>query len=354
MRVGTGWALLLVVAACSTSADPPTTSDPGPADDTFTNPIIPTQSADPWVIRHGDAYYFTATLEPEGGLWVWRSETLTGLDSGEKVRVWTAPDDGPLSSQIWAPELHYLQGGWYLYFTASDGVDANHRHYVIVAETDDPLGPYGDPVRVDPLWDRYAIDGSVLEMPDGRLFFMYAADGLYIAPMSDPARVSGDAVEFVQGTRDWERGWVQRDGEWTRSDGYWIEAPEALVRDGRVFVVYSAGHSATPHYYLGLLTLTGEDPMDPEAWVKAPDPVFRPWEGPSGAVYTPGHNSFTTSPDGTEDWLVYHAKDVTTGGFSGRTTRAQPFGWSLDGAPVFGLPIPSGVPIPRPSGELGS
>jgi GH43 family beta-xylosidase len=318
---------------------------------TFTNPLITTQDApDPWVIREGASYYFTATLDPEG-LWVWSSPTLTGLDAGRKVKVWNAPASGPLSAQIWAPELHFLEGGWYLYFTASDGQDRNHRHYVLAAETDDPQGAYRAPVRVDPAHDRYGIDGSVLRMPDGRLYFMWADDGIVIAPMSDPTHVTGPRVTIARGTREWEHGWMQREGEWVRAEGYWLEAPEALLHDGRVFIVYSAGHSATPHYYLGLLSLTGSDPLDPAAWTKSPEPVFGPYQGPDGSVYTPGHNSFTRSPDGREDWLVYHAKDVATGGFSGRTTRAQPFTWNEDGTPRFGHPIPSGVPIPVPSGE---
>src|SRR5690606_17492735 len=140
-------------------------------------------------------------------------------------------------------------------------------------------------------------------------------------------------------------------GRWEQSNGYWLEAPEPLVRDGRVFVVYSAGHSATPHYYLGLLTLTGADPLDPAAWTKHPDAAFGPYQGPDGDVLTPGHNGVTAPPDGTEDWLVYHAKDVPTGGFANRPTRIQPFSWGPDGAPVFGHPIPSGIPLRRPSGE---
>lgn len=321
---------------------------------TFRNPIITSQdAADPWVIYRNGYYYFTATLEPEGGLWVWRSRTLTGLDRGEKVRVWKAPASGPQSRQIWAPELFFLRGRWYLYYTASDGVDARHRHYVLGAKTDDPLGPYEDLGRVDPAFERYAIDGSILEMPDGRLFFMYCAGGLWIAPMRDPARVSGPGVKFADGIHEWERAWHKKGAEWTRStDDYWLEAPQALIRKGRVFVVYSAGHSATPHYCLGLLSLKGSDPLEPSAWVKHPEPVFASRESPRGSVYTVGHCSFTRSPDGKEDWIVYHGKDRKDGDFAGRTARAQRFTWNAaDGAPRFEPPVPSGVPLPRPSGE---
>ena len=322
---------------------------------TFTNPIVRSQAAgDPWVIRSGDAYFFTATLAPDSGLSVWQSRTLTGLDSGTKVRVWQAPRDGPLSRQIWAPELHRLRGRWYLYFTASDGVDSNHRHYVLAARTDDPQGAYDPPVRVDAAFEHYAIDGSVLEMPDGRLYFMYCAGGVFIAPMSDPMHVSGAGVQIIRGSEEWEHEWRFTNGSWVKGAGYWVEAPEALIHDGRVFIVYSAGHTATPHYYLGLLTLTGSDPLDPAAWTKRRDPIFAPYEGDDGKVFTPGHNSFTTSPDGRESWIVYHARDIpfadgTPAGF--RTVRAQRFTWDADGSPRLGHPVPSGIPLRKPSGE---
>jgi GH43 family beta-xylosidase len=337
-----------LIAGCALRA-----SSTAPA--TFSNPIVRSQAAgDPWVIRHGDAYYFTATLTPDEGLWVWKAGTLTGLDSGVKVKVWDAPKSGLLSRQIWAPELHRLGGRWYLYFTASDGVDANHRHYVLAARTDDPQGPYDAPVRVDPAFERYAIDGSVLEMPNGRLYFMYCAGGVFIAPMSDPTHVSGPGVQIIRGSEEWEHEWLYANGRWEQGSGYWVEAPEALIRNGHVFVVYSAGHTATPHYYLGLLTLTGSDPLNPAAWTKRREPLFAPYEGADGKVFTPGHNSFTQSPDGREDWIVYHARDIpyengTPAGF--RTVRAQRFTWTSDGSPEFGHPIPSGVPQRNPSGE---
>ena len=67
---------------------------------TFTNPITQHAAADPWMTFHDGFYYFTATLDPEGGLWVWRSCTLTGIDKGEKVKVWTAPKNGPQSRPV--------------------------------------------------------------------------------------------------------------------------------------------------------------------------------------------------------------------------------------------------------------
>jgi hypothetical protein len=65
---------------------------------------------------------------------------LTSL--GRKHIVWRAPDRGPVSREVWAPELHFLDGKWHIYFAASDGKNENHLAYVLVSEDSDPLGKY--------------------------------------------------------------------------------------------------------------------------------------------------------------------------------------------------------------------
>ncbi|MEO7908943.1 MAG: CBM35 domain-containing protein, partial [Roseiflexaceae bacterium] len=71
-------------------------------------------------------------------------------------------------------------------------------------------------------------------------------------------------------------------------------------------------------------------------------------------AYGPGHNSFTKSPDNTEDWLVYHANTVSGSSWGGRSIRAQKFTWDGSGNPVFGTPAAIYDPIPLPSGETTS
>ncbi len=115
-----------------------------------------------------------------------------------------------------------------------------------------------------------------------------------------------------------------------------------LVRHGKVFLTYSA--SATDaSYSMGMLTAdAGANLLDPASWRKAAEPVFR--SSPANGQYGPGHNAFTTTPDGKTDVLVYHARsyrDIKGDSLRdpNRHTRAQTIAWRADGSPEFGAPV---------------
>ena len=128
------------------------------------------------------------------------------------------------------------------------------------------------------------------------------------------------------------------------------EGPAALQHDGRTFVTYAASSCAGPDYKLGLLELTGSDPLSAASWTKSPDPVFQ--RNDEAGVYGPGHNGFFTSPDGTENWIVYHANsDPSQTCGDTRTTRIQEFTWTEDGTPDLGQPVAPGTELAVPSGE---
>ncbi|TFW34935.1 family 43 glycosylhydrolase [Massilia horti] len=78
------------------------------------------------------------------------------------------------------------------------------------------------------------------------------------------------------------------------------------------------------------------------AWRKSPEPAFKTSE--ANGQFGPGHNSFTTTPDGKTDVLVYHARNYREiKGDSlrdpNRHTRAQVIRWKADGTPEFGEPV---------------
>ena len=96
--------------------------------------------------------------------------------------------------------------------------------------------------------------------------------------------------------------------------------------------------------------------MDPASWHKSPTPVF--WLSPASHAYGPGHNSFFQSPDGKEDWILYHAVERDDPYFVGTNITKRPplldrLDWH-DGWPVVrGGLGPSDTPQPAPAAQPG-
>ena len=331
------WSLILVAMITPVRADDVKTFFP----------VISSSGADPWVIRHDDGYYYM-TASTNDDVTLWRSTSLTGIGGGEKKVIWTPPKSGPTSKNLWAPEIHWLNGKWYVYVAADDGDNANHRMYVLENASPDPfMGEFVMKGKIaDPKNDKWAIDGTVMTGKDRNYFIWSGWEGdtnvrqiLYIAPMSNPWTLSAPRVEISRPTLAWEKI-----GDPTVNEG-----PQVLVKNKSVHLIYSASGSWTDDYCLGRLTLKpGGDPLDPKAWVKHPEPVMRSANG----VYSPGHCSFAKSPDGKEDWLVYHAARHKGAGWA-RNIRVQPFTWNDDDSPRFGSPAHPDRLIPLPGGEVG-
>ena len=316
---------------------------------TFVNPIVPAQasggSADPSVVYRDGYYYYCRSLDGRA-IGIAKARRLQDIGSAPMTTVWTAPP-GAYGQQLWAPELQYLRGRWYIYFAASDGDNVNHRMYALEADTADPQQGYTFKGKVAAPVDGWAIDGIAIEAGDA-LYFVWSGwrgptDGFpqvtYIAPMSDPWTISGDRHEIAAPDLAWEQAGAPL-----------LEAPSVLYRGGRIHLIYSASGSWTDDYTLGRLTYSGGDILAASAWVKSALPVFQ--KRPEGRAFGPSHNTFVKSPDGSEDWIVYHAIDSSGGGWPARSVRAQRFEWDADGSPRFGEPVGLGVPVVEPSGSL--
>jgi GH43 family beta-xylosidase len=128
------------------------------------------------------------------------------------------------------------------------------------------------------------------------------------------------------------------------------EGPEILKHGKKLFLIYSASGCWTDFYALGMLTASkNSDLLNPASWIKTEQPVFK--QSPENSVYAPGHNSFFKSPDGHEDWILYHANSNPNEGCGNkRSPRAQKFTWNKDGSPNFGVPLKDGQPLAVPSG----
>jgi GH43 family beta-xylosidase len=313
------------------------------------DPLIE-QRADPFITRRiGGTYYFTGSVPEYDRLVVRGAPTIAGLAGAAETVVWRRPASGKMGGHIWAPELHRIDGRWYIYFAAGDSDDVFRiRMYVLESPLADPRDPAGWTLRgqIATEWDSFSLDATTFAH-GGRRYLVWAQSepeiavnsSLYIARMDTPWSIKTKPVRLTTPTRSWE---IQ---------GFRVnEGAAVIVRNGRVFLTFSA--SATDaRYCMGLLTADADaDLLDRASWTKAPDPIFVTNERTKR--YGPGHNSFTVAEDGVTDVLVYHARDYRdiTGDplyDPNRHTRVQKLYWHRDGTPLFGVPVGEGGPIVR-------
>ncbi|MRN52141.1 family 43 glycosylhydrolase [Paenibacillus sp. LC-T2] len=310
--------------------------------------VIMQSGADPWVYKHTDGYYYNVFVNASG-IMIRRAKTITGIDAGERSLAWTPVKSTMYSSNVWAPEMHYLKDTdgkykWYIYFAADNGTNANHRMYVLENASDNPMtGTWEFKGKITDSSDRWAIDGTVLTVNENHYFIWSGwelTDGsfqnLYIAKMSNPRTISSQRVLISTPDHDWET-----------SPGRINEGPQVTIKGDTINLVYSANGSWTDSYCLGLITAKiGNDLMNASSWVKQDQPIFSSANG----VYGPGHHSIVTSPDGTEDWIIYHAARWPGSGWT-RNVRTQKFTWNEDNTPNLGEPVDPNRPIATPSGE---
>ena len=318
------------------------------AQNTFTNPLIPAKSADPFVFYKDGFYYFMITENTH--ISVRKTERLEDVNLAEPVTVWTSPVLDPVpdgwpapdtvsgyrGSNIWAPEINYINGRWYIY-ASGDNLNYPYKsNFVIVGDTADAQKPYSSAIFL-----AKGIDGSVWQDPaTDKIYFSWTGDKkIRLAEMSSPTELVANSEIIIS----------QRDYPWEfKGPGGGInEGPVFLQKNKKVHIVYSSSATKGPDYVLGMLTCSNGDYMNISSWEKSSVPVFMRQD--ENEVWGTGHNCFTKSPDGTEDWIVYHAKEAQKTTKWDRGTRMQKFAWDENDYPIFGEPYPTYIPLPLPS-----
>lgn len=302
----------------------------------FNNPLA-VQRADPWVHKADDGtYYFVATAPEYDRIEIRESRTINGLADAESVVIWRKHSTGEMGNHIWAPELHRFDGKWYIYFAAGSAEDKwKIRMYVLSNSSANPMeGEWVEEGHIKTDRDEFALDATTFEL-NGERYLIWAEksspainSGLILSKMKDAVTLEGPQVVITEPEFEWE---VQ---------GYKVnEGAAVLIKNGKIFVAFSA--SATDsNYSIGLLWAeVGADLLNPASWNKLPKPVF--YSNAKFNRYGPGHNSFTVSEDGKTDIMIYHArdyKDIKGESLSdpNRHTRARAIRWTSDGMPDFG------------------
>ncbi len=266
--------------------------------------------ADPYVYKHTDGtYYFTASLPDYDGIALRKADKLFDLKDAPEKMIWKKHDKGIMSFHVWAPELHFLFGKWYIYFAAGDVDDIwAIRPYVLECLGDDPFNDEWIEKGMmqcsdeDPFSFRaFSLDATVLEN-HGEYYFIWAEkvgvgkqiSNLYIAKMESATKLSTVQVLLTTPDYDWERV------------GFWVnEGPAFIKHDGKIYMTYSASETGVA-YCIGMLSADeNDDLLDPKSWTKRRMPVLKTSE--ELKIYGPGHNSFTVNDEG-EPVMIYHAR----------------------------------------------
>jgi GH43 family beta-xylosidase len=330
---------------------------------TYTNPILPVGNK-PWAIYQNGFYYYTQ--ETGENVEIWKTKDLTNLRNAQHKVVWV-PEDLKSSHDLWSPEIHYIDGKWYIYFEADDGNSDNHQIYVIENVAQNPLdGKFISKGRISTDKDNnWGIHPSVIQHK-GNLYMAWSGwqsrrvrvetQCIYIAKMKNPWTLQSDRVLLSKPEYEWERQWINPDGSKTAYTIYVNEAPQFFhsKNNDKIYIFYSASGLWTPFYAIGKLTAdANSDLLNPSSWKKSERPVFK--QSPQDSIFSTGNCCFVPSPDGKEFYMLYHARKIPNeppGALDSRSPRLQKIEWKEDGSPYLGVPVPESVRLPKPSGTI--
>lgn len=300
------------------------------------------QRADPYVYKHTDGkYYFTASVPAYDAIVLRCSDTLAGLAQAEEKVLWTKHESGPMSKHIWAPEIHFLYGKWYIYYAGGEmEAEWEIRPYVLECQGEDPMtdewiekGKMRRAKDDEFSFEAFSLDATVFENK-GRWYYIWAEkvgvgkqiSNLYIAEMENGYTLKTVQVMLTTPDYDWER------------HGFWVnEGPGIIKHNGKIYMTYSASETGI-QYCVGMLSADEDaDLLDPKSWTKERYPVLTTNE--EKGIYGPGHNSFTKDEEGN-DIIVYHAR--TEAEIVGnplynpnRHAMLMKIKWSEDNRPIF-------------------
>lgn len=286
-------------------------------------------------------YYFTASVPAYDRIVLRCSKTLVGLAEAEEVTIWTKHKRGIMSQHIWAPELHYLNGKWYIYFAGSKVNDIwRLRPYILECTGQNPMKDRWiergqiKAAKDDPFsFKAFSLDATVFENK-GSYYYVWAEkvgvgkqiSNLYIARMESPTQLA--TVQVLLTTPDYE---------WERM-GFWVnEGPAVIKRNGKIFLTYSASETGI-YYCMGMLTANEDaDLLDPRSWTKEPLPVCA--SDGTVDIYGPGHNSFTVDEEGNDICVVHARTEIEIKGNPLYNPNRHAFllkvTWGDDGKPIF-------------------
>jgi len=299
---------------------------------------------DPTLIRQGEWYYaFTTPSAPgDGYLPMRRSRDLVHWELVGSVFAfpppWIPETLGVVPDALWAPDISYRDGRFWLYYAASQWGTNNSAIGLATSPTLDPTDPahgwtdQGLVMRTTPGVDFFnAIDPEIVTDEAGALWMAFGSffSGIKLRRL-DPA--TGKPLEPDPGWHDLA----------ARPEG--VEAPSLVHHDGFYYLIVSfdgccTGVASTYRLAVGRAKEITGPYVD-----KAGVPML---EG-GGTVLLEGYDTFAGTGhddvlrDGGADWLIHHYYDREQDG--ARKLSVRRLDWGPDGWPVANAPLTAGGP----------
>ncbi len=310
--------------------------------ETYLNPVLKRSAPDPFVFKHrGEYWCISSNCLPHQR----KFEMLRSADLVHWHVMGGALE--PLAEEhpyYWAPEITYLNGVFYLYYSVGNETLMQLR----VATSRNPGGPYIDKgVRLTK--EDFAIDAHVFVDEDGQMYMFYATDfleytrvgtGTVVDRMVDPFTLAGEPRPVSRAAYEWQ---VFDPARASKGGVKWhtIEGSFVLKRKGVYYQMFSGGNWTNQSYGVGYAT--SHQVLCEEEWDQPCDGLDAPLviRTLPGFVTGPGHNSVVRGPDNRQLYCVYHRWVDDS-----RVLSIDPLDWAGDRLLVLG---PSHTPQPAPN-----
>jgi xylan 1,4-beta-xylosidase len=163
-------------------------------------PLFDFPLRDPSICLHEGTYYLVGTTgaptwwQTNEGIRMWRSVDLVTWEP--LGFVWTLDGDATWAKAVhdgnravWAPEIHYLRGAWWLTYSMNYGGCG-----LLKSTTGKPEGPYSDVKPDGPLTPN--IDASLFEDTDGAVYFVWQ-NGMICRMSEDMTALDGQPTHLA-------------------------------------------------------------------------------------------------------------------------------------------------------------
>lgn len=294
---------------------------------TFSNPVSTRSLPDPTLVRGGDGAFYLFATENIKNVPIMKSMNLVDWTLIGTVFTNEIRPDFVTNGAIWAPDVSYVNGKYVLYYSMSTW-GGEWQCGIGRAVADNPQGPFTDLGKLfisSEIGVQNSIDPFYME-DNGKKYLIWGSfrgvyaveltdDGLYMKPRQTPVRVLGTAFEGV---------YIHK-----KENYYYAFASVGSCCEG-VNSTYRTVVGRSENLLGPYVDKSGKSMLDNNFEVVISKGV---------RFVGTGHNSEIVTDDLGQDWMLYHAIDITDP--SGRKLMLDQIHWDENGWPSVNSGMPS-------------